>query len=378
MIFYKKAILPKGFKANGVSAGLKKSGKFDLGLIYSVLPAKASVKFTTNSIPAAPVLVNRKYLKSSRNIQAIVANSGNANAFTGKQGIKDAENTAAAVAAELVLDKQNVLVNSTGIIGKKLDINKIKSAIPLLVKGLSANGMPKASKAIMTTDTFAKEFSVKLKCAKSWVTICGIAKGAGMIAPDMATMLVFIVTDALVTQKALDKALTMAVTDTFNCITVDGCMSTNDSVELLANGASGNPLINTGKRFEDFKKALSWICLELAKAMVRDAEGGTKFITIKVKNAKSQCEAKRLALAIANSNLVKTAMFGQNPNFGRIVSAVGASGVGVREQDIKIKVSPLTKKEIYVEVSVSRGKSEATVYTSDLTYKYVKINAEYN
>ncbi len=378
MIFYKKAILPKGFKANAIAAGLKKSGKLDLGLICSVLPAKASAKFTANSIPAAPVVINKKYLKSSKNFQAIIVNSGNANAFTGKQGIKDAENTALAVAAQLGLKKQNVLVNSTGIIGKKLDTGKIKSAIPLLVKGLSVNGMPKVSRAIMTTDTFAKEFSVKFNCAKSRVTICGIAKGAGMIAPDMATMLVFIVTDANITQRALDKALTQAVDPTFNCITVDGCMSTNDSVELLANGASNSPLIDTGKSFQDFQKALHWICLELAKAVVRDAEGATKFITIKVKNAKSDCEARKLALAIANSNLFKTAIFGQNPNFGRIVAAVGASGVGVKEQDIKIKVSPLAKKEISVEVSVNRGKSSAIVYTSDLTYKYIKINAEYN
>ncbi|MFA6350559.1 MAG: bifunctional ornithine acetyltransferase/N-acetylglutamate synthase, partial [Candidatus Omnitrophota bacterium] len=198
------------------------------------------------------------------------------------------------------------------------------------------------------------------------------------IAPDMATMLVFIVTDANISQRALDKALTLAVGPTFNCITVDGCMSTNDSVEMLANAASNSPLIDTGKSFEDFKKALNWICLELAKSVVRDAEGATKFITIKVKNAKSECEAKHLAMRIANSNLFKTAIFGQNPNFGRIVSAVGASGVGVKERDIRIKASSLAKKDISVEVSVNRGRSSIIVYTSDLTYKYVKINAEYN
>jgi len=378
MIFLKKAILPKGFKANGITCGLKKSGKPDLGLIYSQFPAKASAKFTTNSIPAAPVIVSKKHLKTGKLFQAIIANSGNANAFTGKQGVRDAENTAALVAAQLGIKKQSVLVNSTGIIGKKLNTAKIKLAITLLVKGLSDNGMPKMSKAIMTTDTFAKEFTAKFKSGKSLVTICGIAKGAGMIAPNMATMLVFIATDANITQRALNKALSRAVEPSFNCITVDGCMSTNDSVELLANGASLNLLIDKGKGFNDFSEALNKICLELAKAVVRDGEGATKFITIKVKNAKTEYEAKYLALAIANSNLFKTAVFGENPNFGRIVSAVGASGVGVRQQDIKIKASSLKKKEITVEVSVNRGKSSAVVYTSDLTYKYVKINAEYN
>lgn len=378
MKIFNKAILPLYFKANAVSAGIKKSGKLDLALIYSILPARAVCKFTTNKVQAAPLKLNKKYLSSGDNFQAILVNSGNANAFTGLAGIKDAEACANLTADMLGLKKREALVNSTGIIGKPLAVDKIRNAMLGLVKGLSAKGISLASKAIMTTDTFSKEITVKFSIGNKTVTICGIAKGAGMIAPDMATMLCFIMTDARVTKDALDKALTTAVAQSFNCITVDGCMSTNDSVMLLANGAACNRQISKTDGFDAFSAALNRVCLELAKLVVKDAEGATKFIKINVRQARSIKDAKLAASAIANSNLFKTAVYGENPNFGRIISAAGASGAQIKEELIKAKVSPLNKKDINVDVALGVGKFNATVYTSDLTPEYIKINAEYN
>jgi len=373
-----EAILPRGFKANGVSAGLKKSGKLDLALFYSEIPAKASCRFTMNRLQAAPLKVCKDYLKKSRVFQAIIVNSGNANCFTGSSGVRDAIQTTKYVADYLGIKKEAVLVNSTGIIGKMLAIDKIKSAIPDLAQGLSVAGMEKAVRAIMTTDTFTKAITARINIAGKVVTICGTAKGAGMIAPNMATMLAFIFTDANITQKALDKATDVAVNESFNCITVDGCMSTNDTLAVLANGASRNNLIKDGKDFYLFLEALKKVCLELAKMIIKDAEGATKFIEIKVEKAKSFNEARIAALAIANSDLFKTAVYGENPNFGRIAAAVGASGIDIKEEDIKIKVSSLKKKQVFVNVGINRGKSSATVYTSDLTPEYIKINAGYN
>ncbi len=376
---YNKAILPLGFKASGVSCGIKKSGKLDLALFFSEIPAKASCLFTGSSILAAPILLNKKYLKRSNYFQAIIANSGNANSFTASAGLKDAQITSRILAKALGLNKENVLVASTGIIGKRLPIGKIKLGLPQLVKNLSRpSGVHAASRAIMTTDTFAKEFSLKFTLGAKEVTICAIAKGAGMIAPNMATLLCFILTDANITRGALKRALKIAVDNSFNCITVDGCMSTNDSVMLLANAASGNALINAGKNLDLFTKALSAACLELAKMIVKDAEGASRFIQIKVKAARNYNEAKAVALGIANSNLLKTAVYGENPNFGRIVAAVGASGVKVKEKDLKVVLSSLKKKDVAIQVWLNQGKSEAIVYTSDLTPEYVKINAEYN
>jgi len=373
-----KAILPIGFKANGLACGLKKSGKLDLALIYSQFPAKASAKFTTNSIIAAPLIVCKEHLRSSKRFQAILVNSGNANCFTGKTGIKDAQATAGYLAQELNIAKKSVLVNSTGIIGKRLDIAKIKQGIGDLVSGLSSLGIHKAKMAIMTTDTFAKEISLTLKIGANPVHICGIAKGAGMIAPNMATMLCFIMTDAAITQGALDKALGAAVARSFNCISVDGCMSTNDTVLVLANAAAGNRVISKGANLRSFSQALEAVCLDLAKMVVTDAEGATKFIQIDVCQAKDIQQAKKIALSIANSVLFKTAVFGRNPNFGRVAAAVGASGFKIKEEQLKIKLGSLKGKQVRLTVSLSRGKAKCTVYTSDLTPEYIKINAAYN
>ncbi|MFH1191084.1 MAG: bifunctional glutamate N-acetyltransferase/amino-acid acetyltransferase ArgJ [Candidatus Omnitrophota bacterium] len=373
-----KAILPAGFKANGISCGLKRSGKLDLALIYSQFPALASAKFTTNSIIAAPLIVCQKHLKSAKRFQAVLVNSGNANCFTGKPGIKDAQATVDYLARELNIARQSVLVNSTGIIGKRLDLVKIKQGIPKLVLGLSDSGIHQAKVAIMTTDTFAKEVSISLRIKGKPVRICAIAKGAGMIAPHMATMLCFIMTDAAITQGALDQALAAAVDKSFNCISVDGCMSTNDTVLILANASAGNKVISTGPGLRDFAQAVESICLDLAKMVVTDAEGATKFIQIDVCQAKHLLEAKSIALSIANSVLFKTAVFGQNPNFGRIVAAVGASGFKIKENQLKIRLGSLKGKQVKLTVSLSRGKAKCTVYTCDLAPEYIKINAAYN
>ena len=379
MKIYKKAILPLGFQANGIASGIKRSGKLDLALFYSGIPAKAACQFTSNKIQAAPIRINKKYLKSNRYYQAIIVNSGNANCFTGNRGLRDAEETTRILSKAADIKKDSVLVASTGIIGKALPLFKLKKSIPRLVMGLSRYGIDKAKIAILTTDTFTKEVTVKFNIGSQIITICGIAKGAGMIAPNMATMLCFILTDARITQRALSRALRSSVDNSFNCITVDGCQSTNDTIIALANGASRNNLIDTGnKYFNLFLKALNIACLELAKLIIRDAEGATKFIQIKVKKAKDFAQARGVALNIANSNLFKTAMYGEDANFGRIIAAIGASGADVEEEDIKIKVSPLHKKEINVGVSIKQGNACATVYTSDLTPEYIKINAEYN
>jgi glutamate N-acetyltransferase/amino-acid N-acetyltransferase len=247
-----------------------------------------------------------------------------------------------------------------------------------LVQGASSLGISQAKKAILTTDVFAKEITVKFNLGKSVITICGVAKGAGMIAPNMATLLCFIFTDANIKQSALDKALTKAIDSSFNCITVDGCMSTNDSLMLLANGLAANPKITKGEGFITFKKALEVVCLELAKMIIKDAEGASKFIKINIKGARNFTEARTAGLAVANSNLFKTAIYGENPNFGRISAAVGASGIEIKEKDLKIKVSSLKKKNVEVNLSLGQGKASATIYTSDLTPEYIKINAAYN
>jgi len=240
---YKKAILPINFKANGVSCGIKKSNKLDLALLCSCIPAKTACRFTANKILAAPIQINKRYLKVNRSFKAIIVNSGNANCFTGGYGIRDAEKTTEVLARALGIKKEGVLVASTGIIARRLPLQKIRNAIPQLVAGLSGEAIDKAKLAIMTTDTFPKEITVKFNIGSEIVTICGVAKGAGMIAPNLATMLVFILTDANIAQKALNKALSICVDNSFNCITVDGCMSTNDSVIVLANDAAGNDTV---------------------------------------------------------------------------------------------------------------------------------------
>jgi len=378
-----KIKLPLGFKANGIACGIKQSGKPDLGLIFSEQPARAYGLFTTNRVTSGSVKFCQEGLHRSKRFQAIIVNSGNANCWTPRDSLKQAGYVAGELACLLGLKKKEVLLASTGIIGRTLPIDRIKKAIPILVGGLSESRLINAGKAMMTTDTFVKLSSVRLNIGKKIVTICGLAKGAGMIAPSLsckkATMLCFILTDAQITQKALSKAFREAVDNSFNCITIDGCMSTNDTVLIMSNSCAGNQTIKQGSRdFKKFSCGLNQVCLNLARMIVQDAEGASKFIQIKVSKSRTDQEARQVALSIANSNLFKTTVFGGSKNFGRIIASIGASGINIKEKDLRVRVSPLNKSNVYVAVELKRGNCQATVYTSDLTPEYVKINAEYS
>lgn len=370
----------KGFIANGLCCGIKRSGKPDLALIASKIPATCAAVFTKNSVKAAPLIVCQKHVANLK-AQAFVINSGNANCFTGDFGLVYAQKTTEVIGNLLNIPKEDVLVASTGIIGKPLPYAKIENACPQLVKGLTAkSGEKKVAKAILTTDKYTKEICVQIKLDEKTVTIGGCAKGSGMIAPNMATMLAFITTDANISGKMLKEALKFANDDSFNCITMDGCMSTNDMVAVMANGTAGNKTISQkGKDFDIFCEALHFVCLDLAKKIILDGEGATKFIEININEAQSNKQAKEIGLAIANSILVKTAAFGNNPNWGRIAAAVGSLGIKkINEKNLKIQFTPFTKKEIAITVSLGLGEGCAKVYTSDLSYEYIKINGDYN
>ncbi|MBF0484071.1 MAG: bifunctional glutamate N-acetyltransferase/amino-acid acetyltransferase ArgJ [Candidatus Omnitrophica bacterium] len=370
---------PQGFKANGLCCGIRKSGKFDLGMFYSEKPCVAAGVFTKNSVVAAPLVISKKHIKNGK-AQAMIVNSGNANCYTGELGLLQAYLTTEIFANKLGIAVNDVLVTSTGIIGKALPFEKIEKAVDKLVSGLSKTGSKNFEQAILTTDLAEKEKTVEIIIGGKKVIIGGCAKGSGMIAPNMATMLGFITTDAAITPKLLKEALQKANELSFNRITVDGCMSTNDMVTVFANGLAGNKVISTkGKDFEKFQEALNFVCLDLAKKIVLDGEGATKFITVNIIGAKTEKHAHDMAMAVANSNLVKTAAFGCNPNWGRVAQAVGSLGISyVNENHMKIEFSPFNKKEISISVIFTQGKQNATVYTSDLSNEYVRINAEYN
>lgn len=330
--------------------------------------------------------------------QVIIANSGNANCLTGKAGLIDAGTVAKSVARALSIKKRDVLTASTGVIGKRLPVSKIISGIDKLVSSLSLADSGDVARALMTTDTVPKETAVSFKIGSSVVTIGAVAKGAGMIHPNMATMLAFITTDAAITIAALRKALRESVAATFNHITVDGDMSTNDCVFILASGLANNKMIAPfGKNYESFKKALTLACSDMAEKIIRDAEGATKFIKVNVKRAENANDAKKAAYAIATSPLVKTAIYGQDPNWGRIAAALGRSGADFRPDRLDIylgKVMVLSqgtsananknllkkifkKRNIEISAVLNRGNSNATIYTSDLSKKYIDINAHY-
>jgi len=369
---------PQGFKANGISCGIKRSGKRDLALIHSEVPAVCSGVFTKNSIVAAPLVVTKEKLRNNQ-AQAIVINSGNANCFTGNFGLLYARRTTDLIAKLLNIPASEVLVASTGIIGKPLPYLKIQNAAPILVSGLSKNGGRKAANAILTTDLRTKESAVAIELNGKRVILGAAAKGSGMIAPNMATMLGFINTDAAIDAKMLKLALKGAVKKSFNSISVDGCMSTNDMVIAMANGLAGNKEIRkAGKDFDTFCQALDYICLDLSKKIILDAEGGTKFIEITVQGAKDETQAKKAGMAIANSNLFKTAAFGSDPNWGRVAAAIGSLGLNVSEKQLKIKFSSFKKKNIDINVDLNLGTAQAVVYTCDLSLDYVRINGKYN
>ncbi len=369
---------PEGFLANGLSAGIKRSGKPDLALIFCQVPAITAGVFTKNSIKAAPLVLTIERLKKNVS-QAVVINSGNANCYTGKAGDEVAQRSTERIAELLKIDERHVFVASTGIIGRPLPYEKIHNAAPELIRGLGKHKGHEAAKAILTTDLATKEIAVQVKIDGKMITIAGIAKGSGMIAPNMATMLGFITTDVAITKPMLKLALKRANDQSFNAITVDGCMSTNDMATVMASGLAGNKAIKTsGKNFETFCNALTFVCVDLAKKIVLDAEGGTKFITVTVKGAKTETQAKEICFAIANSPLVKTAAYGSNPNWGRVAAAVGSLGLKISEKTMEIGFSPFDKKEIEIRVGLKLGNKAATVYTSDLSVEYVNINGKYN
>ncbi|MCD5401650.1 bifunctional glutamate N-acetyltransferase/amino-acid acetyltransferase ArgJ, partial [candidate division NPL-UPA2 bacterium] len=333
--------IPRGFKAAGIKCGLKKNKK-DLAMFCSEVPARAIALFTTNRIWAAPLKITREHLRDGR-AQAVIINSGNANACTGKKGLDNARLMTELTARNLKIKERDVLIASTGIIGRPLPMDKISQGIKGLAKRLEEEGGLSAAEAIMTTDTFPKEKAVKIRVKGKEVFIGGMAKGAGMISPHLATMLSFITTDALIAKRALRKTLKDSVAKSFNMITIDRDMSTNDMVVILANGLAKNEEIEEGERsLQIFREALDFVTLSLARMIVADGEGATKFVEIKVKNAQSSQEAKKAAHSIANSILVKTALFGEDANWGRIMVALGQAGIKLKEERVNIRLGRKT------------------------------------
>ncbi len=388
---------PAGFKASGIHCGIKKRGK-DLALICSDMPAAAAAVFTTNRVQAAPVKLSSEHLKNGK-ARAVVVNSGNANACTAARGYKDAKVMAELAADELGIDLGDVLVASTGIIGKFMPVDKIAAGVKSLVRKLEDSENISAAQAIITTDSFLKEKAVRFSVDGVDITIGAMGKGSGMIFPHMATMLCFITTDALISKSALDTALKNSVEMSFHRITVDGDRSTNDSVFILANGAAGNRKIQTGtKAFNEFQEALDSVTSSIAKMIVRDGEGAAKFIEVEVIAGRTVEDAKRIGFSIANSNLVKTAFAGKSPNWGRIASAAGNAGVNINESKLSISIGgvqvmkngcavkynaesakkALADREIKVVVNLEAGNKGCTVWTCDLTEDYVRINTGYS
>jgi glutamate N-acetyltransferase / amino-acid N-acetyltransferase len=395
-------IAPKGFKAGSVHCGLKRDKKnHDIGIIFSEQPCKTAALFTTNQIVAAPIKLSREAVKNGK-AHAIIVNSGNANACTGKKGEKDAETMALLTSKYLNIKPDEVLVASTGIIGHHLPMAKIKSGISKSSERLGNKNTHAISiaKAIMTTDLVHKQIAVKTKIGGKEITIGAIAKGSGMISPDMATMFCFITTDAAISLNTLRSCIKRSTESSFNQITVDGHMSTSDMVAILANGMAKNRNITSSTKSDlaIFQKALNYVTQNMAKEIVKDGEGATKFVQIEVHEAKSISDAKKIARSIAESPLVKTAINGEDPNWGRIVSAAGYAGVTLDESKLKLAVNKITiykkglpvtpapkrlnsvmkKKEIAIQLHLGMGNKSTTLWTCDLSKEYVSINADYH
>ncbi len=390
---------PKGFRASGVVAQIKnlKSTKKDCALIVSDAPAAVAGVFTTNQVQAAPVLWTRQVC-AGKQARAVFANSGNANACTGDRGLADSEATAQRVAAGLGFAPGEVCVMSTGVIGVPLPMDRIANGVDLSIAALSPEGGPDAARAIMTTDTVPKEKAIEIEVEGGVIRLGAIAKGAGMISPNMATMLCVVTTDAAIDAEPLQALLRECAEMTFNCICVDNDMSTNDTMLCLANGLSGVPRLEPGSaNYAAFANALKEISLYMAHALVRDGEGATKFVEIRVEGADSAADAKRIAKSIAASQLCKTAFFGQDPNWGRIACAAGYAGVGFsadklcvwlddlevvhnglptpfEEADAAARMQP---RDLLIRVAVGGGPGKALFWTSDLSHDYVTINADY-
>src|SRR5580704_1088804 len=389
-------IAVRGFRFSGVSAGIKKAeGAKDLGLIVADAPAAATAVFIATRVKAAPVYVTMDRIRAGR-LQAIVANSGCANSFTGKPGIKLAKDSCVLTAKEIGCDAELIAPSSTGVIGHLFDLQKFSAGVHQAASELRADGMGDFARAIMTTDTRPKIASVTTRIAGAEVTIAGVAKGAGMISPKMATMLAYLVTDAAASTPQLKAALKAALPNSFNAITIDGDMSTNDTVILMASGAAGNRALK-GKDLDAFNRGVEAVSAQLARELVYDGEGATKLVRVEVKGAKSPADAERCARQIANSPLVKTAFFGNDPNVGRILMAAGSSGAMVESDRLVLAIAgvkvaahgallvdalpaaaeKMREREFSVNLDLKLGKASATILTCDLSYDYVKINAEY-
>ena len=388
--------IPGGFLFSVAEAAIKKPGRKDIALILSEVDANMAGAFTTNEVKAAPVRLCMQNIKSGRG-RAIIVNSGNANACTGTQGLQDAGETASHISHHLGVKSSLAYVCSTGVIGARLPMARITPALDILMENSGNYSFIDVAKAIMTTDTFPKITSQEVQIGKKTGVIAGICKGAGMIQPNMATMLCFIIADIAVERRALQSVLKDSVRRSFNRITIDGDMSTNDTVLLMANGVLGNKPITANSRYiRAFKTALDKVTNELARLVVKDGEGATKLIEVIVKGAKNEAQAEKAAFAVANSNLVKTAIYGNDANWGRIICALGYSGVPLREDKIDIyfddiqvvkggishnrdkeATEVLHSKEIKITIDLHSGKASANVLTCDLTEDYIRINAEY-
>ncbi|MHC5059661.1 MAG: bifunctional glutamate N-acetyltransferase/amino-acid acetyltransferase ArgJ [Planctomycetota bacterium] len=391
---------PKGFLATGLHCGIKKSGKPDLALLACPAGATAAAVFTTNKIVAAPVTICKKHIKS-RKVYAAIVNSGNANACTGARGLANAIAMCTTTASELTVDPHNILVASTGIIGEQLPIKKIDLGIAKAAKKLSTG--PKVgldfAKAIMTTDTKPKQAVRKIKISGKQITIAAAVKGSGMIGPNMATMLCFITADISITKPLLARALKNAVGDSFNKLTVDGHQSTNDTAMILASGAAGNRTI-AGRcpRYKKFTGALADLCADLARQMASDAEGAKRIFTVAIKNAATKADAAKAARAVADYDLVKCAVHGADPNWGRIICAVGSCGVKLNQNKMTCKIGDITvfkggqpakfdptkaskvisKPHHTITINLGAGKYSDFCYGCELSRDYVTINADYH
>ena len=389
---------PTGFVAAGFHSGIKKTNQLDLALIVSEKAGPIAGVFTSNTLPAAPVILDRLHLKKGIG-QALIINSGNANAFTGSEGYAHAKEMGRRVADQLQIPLHHVFVGSTGVIGVPLPMQAVRKGIPKLILRLRKSGYREAAQAIMTTDTYHKEIAVQHRIAGKMVTIGGIAKGSGMIHPDMATMLAYLTSDVAIDQKTLQKTLCTVTNQTFNCISVDGETSTNDTVLCLANGLAGNtPIRGSSSAQVQFKNLLQEVCHFLAMEICRDGEGATKIIKIDISGASSHKTAKQFAQTLATSPLVKTAIFGADPNWGRIIAALGRTGLPLHSNRIVIAFNDLPivkdgkglgprreeqvkkimrRPSLTISVSLGMGKGSSTIWTTDLTYDYIKINASY-
>lgn len=388
----------KGFKASGVKAGIKKSGKDDLAVIYTEKTAAVAGTFTQNLVAAAPVFVSKEVAKKGT-ARAIVVNAGCANACTSERGMQDARAMAAVTAAELGINKDEVFVASTGVIGVNMPMDKVEAGVKAAVAKLSEDGSDAASKAIVTTDTYTKAGAFEFELDGKMVRIGGIAKGSGMIHPNMATMLCFITTDAAIRSDLLQKALSKVITTSFNMVSVDGDTSTNDMVVAMANGLAGNAEITEENAdYAKFYAALDALCVGLAQMVARDGEGATKFLTVNVTGAVDFEDAKKVAMAIAKSPLVKTAFFGEDANWGRVICAAGYAGAKMDPDKTTVAIgdivvfsagmgagfdegalkAAMAQHDITMDIALNLGASSATVWTCDLSYEYVKINGEYH